>query len=81
MAGGPSLSTGVLVLAAVLVPVYAFFFALALPRWRNRWPTYVPTDSRALWQRVGHRIGAAIAGFLRGRVVVCLIVGLITATN
>jgi predicted PurR-regulated permease PerM len=70
-----------LILAAVLIPVYAFFFALALPRWRSRWPAYVPTASRALWQRVAHRIGASIAGFLRGRVIVCLIVGLITAAG
>ncbi len=68
-------------LAAVLIPVYAFFFALALPRWRNRWPAYVPSRSRALWQRVAHRIGTSIAGFLRGRVIVCLIVGLITAAG
>lgn len=74
-------TVGSLLLAAVLIPVYAFFFALALPRWRSRWPAYVPARSRALWQRVAHRIGNSIAGFLRGRVIVCLIVGLITAAG
>lgn len=71
------LSTAAMV--TVLVPVYAFFFVLALPRWRQRLPLYLPEASRARWLHVLGRIGAAVSGFVRGRLVVCGLVGLITA--
>ena len=66
-------------LVTVLVPVYAFFFLLALPRWRERLPLYLPAQSRDRWLHVLGRIGAAVSGFVRGRLVVCGLVGLVTA--
>ncbi len=64
---------------ALLTPIYAFLLLLALPRWRSALPNYLPQDQRALWLRIGGRIVASISAFVRGRVVVCSIVGAITA--
>ena len=68
-----------LVVGALLVPLYAFFFLLVLPDWRRALPDYLPADSRELWLHVLGRIGSAIAGFVRGRLVVCSIVAAMTA--
>jgi len=66
-------------LATVLVPVYAFFFLLAMPRWREHVPLYLPHRSRQRSLYVLKRIVDSIAAFVRGRVVVCGIVGIVTA--
>lgn len=68
-----------LALAAVLIPVYAFFFLLAMPRWAERLPAYLPRGSRTTWLHVLGRIRDTVAAFVRGRLVVCGIVGVITA--
>lgn len=68
-----------LLIAALLIPFYAFVFLLQLPRWRKTAPRYLPAATRPRWLAIGHRIGTAIAGFVRGRLVVCSIVGLLTA--
>ena len=64
---------------AALVPIYAFFFLLALPQWSARLPEYLPVASRGQWLRILQRVGGAVVGFVRGRLVVCSIVALITA--
>jgi hypothetical protein len=66
-------------LGVVLVPVYAFFFLSAMPRWRNRLPDYLPIRHREQGLRILRKILRVIAGFVRGRLVVCSIVGLVTA--
>ncbi|MFZ4580040.1 MAG: AI-2E family transporter [Myxococcota bacterium] len=66
-------------LGMVLVPVYAFFFLSAMPRWRNRLPEYLPLRHREKGLRILRKILRVIAGFVRGRLVVCSIVGLVTA--
>lgn len=68
-----------LAMATLLVPVYAFFFLLALPRWRLHLPAYLPAATRERWLHVLGRIGRSIAAFVRGRMVVCAIVGAMTA--
>ncbi|MSQ82890.1 MAG: AI-2E family transporter [Myxococcales bacterium] len=70
-----------LTIGALLVPIYMFFFILVLPDWQQALPNYLPADSRHTWLRVLGRIGAAIAGFVRGRIVVCSIVALLTAVG
>ncbi len=67
------------VVAALLTPIYAFLLLLALPRWRTSLPNYVPQEQRTLWLRIAKRIVDSISAFVRGRVVVCAIVGAITA--
>ena len=65
--------------AALLTPIYAFLLLLALPRWRGALPTYLPAEDRALWLRIAGRIVESISAFVRGRVIVCAIVGAMTA--
>lgn len=66
-------------LGALLVPVYAFLLLMALPRWRERFPLYLPASERETWLRILRRIRDAISAFVRGRLVVCAIVGVVTA--
>ncbi len=68
-----------LAVTAILTPLYAFLLLLALPRWQASLPHYVPQTQRAHWLRILGRIGESISAFVRGRVVVCAIVGAITA--
>ena len=68
-----------LVLAGLLTPLYAFLLLLAFPTWRASLPAYLPHDRRETWWRIGTRIIATISAFVRGRVVVCALVGVITA--
>ena len=68
-----------LAVTALLTPIYTFLLLLALPRWRSALPNYVPHGQRALWLRITGRIVEAISAFVRGRVVVCAIVGVVTA--
>ena len=68
-----------LTLGALLVPVYAFLLLMALPRWRERFPLYLPASERETWLRILRRIRDAISAFVRGRLVVCAIVGVVTA--
>lgn len=79
---GDVLATGIgLLVAALLTPLYAFLLLLALPRWQQTLPQYLPVARRDLWLRIGGRVAAAISAFVRGRVVVCAIVGLLTAAG
>ncbi len=66
-------------IAAILTPIYAFLLLLALPGWRISLPNYVPHEQRAVALRVVRRISESISAFVRGRVVVCAIVGALTA--
>ncbi len=68
-------------MATLLIPAYAFFFLLALPRWRQNLPAYLPAASRQRWLHVLGRIGRSVAAFVRGRLVVCAIVGALTAVG
>ena len=68
-------------MATLLIPVYAFFFLLALPRWKQHLPAYLPAATRERWLHVLGRIGRSVAAFVRGRMVVCAIVGAMTAVG
>lgn len=68
-------------LGALLVPIYTFFFVIALPRWQAALPAYLPAANRETWLRALRRVGVAIAGFVRGRMVVCSIVAAMTAVG
>lgn len=69
------------VLAGLLTPLYAFLLLLAFPKWEANLPGYLPHDRRDVWWRIGKRIVGTISAFVRGRVVVCAIVGVITAAG
>lgn len=68
-----------LAVATVLIPLYSFFFLLALPRWKAHVPAYLPRAHRERAMHILRRIAGAIAAFVRGRLVVCAIVGVVTA--
>jgi len=76
-------TTGVLetILVFVLAPVVAFYVLIDLPRIRQEAVALVPERHRAEVLHVSRRLGDAVGGFLRGQMLVALIVGLMTSTG
>lgn len=63
----------------VLAPVIAFYVLLDLPTLRRKLMELIPGQHRAETAYVARQLGSAVGGFLRGQVVVALIVGVMTA--
>ena len=63
----------------VLAPVVAFYLLLDLPTVRARAVALIPERHRPEVTHVANRLSSAIGGFLRGQLVVALIVGVMTA--
>ncbi len=76
-------TTGVLetVLVFVLAPVVAFYVLIDLPRVREEATSLVPARHRAEVLYVSSRLGKAVGGFLRGQMLVALIVGIMTSVG
>jgi predicted PurR-regulated permease PerM len=74
-------TTGVLetILVFFLAPVVAFYVLIDLPRVRREAIGLVPERHKEEVLHVSRRLGGAIGGFLRGQVVVALIVGVLTS--
>jgi predicted PurR-regulated permease PerM len=72
-----SLSSGVFefILVFLLGPVVAFYLLIDLPNVQQRLLDLVPHGSRAEVAYVGRRLNAAVGGFLRGQLLVAIIVG------
>ena len=70
-------TTGVLetILVFFLAPVVAFYVLVDLPRVREEAISLIPETHKAEVLHVSRRLGGAIGGFLRGQVLVALIVG------
>jgi len=64
------------ILVFLLGPVLAFYLLIDLPSVRRRAERAVPESSRAEAIHVGRQVNTAIGGFLRGQLLVALIVGL-----
>jgi len=62
-----------LALDLILIPIYAFFLALAMPLLRRRVRDYLPARGRERSIRLIHDIERVVAAFFRGRLIVCLI--------
>jgi len=62
-----------LALDIVLIPIYAFFLALAMPGIRRTGRRYLPAQGRERSMRILHDIERVVAAFFRGRLIVCLI--------
>ncbi len=60
-----------LALDIALVPIYAFFLVLAMPRIRNAVRTYIPVRNRERTVRIIRDIEAVVAAFFRGRLIIC----------
>jgi predicted PurR-regulated permease PerM len=63
----------------VLAPVVAFYVLLDLPTLRRKATELIPERHRAETAHVANQLGNAIGGFLRGQVLVALIVGVMTS--
>jgi predicted PurR-regulated permease PerM len=69
------------ILLVSLAPVIAFYVLLDLPGLKRNMRELVPPRHRAEATHVVSQLGSAVGGFLRGQVVVALIVGVMTATG
>jgi len=63
----------------ILAPVVAFYVLLDLPTLRRKTTELIPERHRAETAHVANQLGSAIGGFLRGQVLVALIVGVMTS--
>jgi predicted PurR-regulated permease PerM len=72
-----TLTTGVFefILVFLLGPVVAFYVLIDLPNVQQRLLEMVPQNNRAEVAYVGRRLNSAVGGFLRGQLVVAVIVG------
>jgi len=67
------------ILVFFLAPVVAFYILIDLPRVREETISLIPERHKAEVLHVSRRLGGAIGGFLRGQVVVAVIVGVMTS--
>ncbi|MDJ0959086.1 MAG: AI-2E family transporter [Acidimicrobiia bacterium] len=67
------------VLVFLVAPVVAFYVLIDLPRIRKETVDMIPERLRAETLHVTRSLGAAVGGFLRGQVLVALIVGVLTS--
>jgi predicted PurR-regulated permease PerM len=63
------------ILIFLVGPVLAFYFLIDLPSVQHRFVNVFPEDKRAEASFVGRQLNAALGGFLRGQLVVAVIVG------
>ena len=63
----------------LIAPVVAFYLLIDLPKLRAKLTSLIPERSRAEVTFVARALGVAVGGFLRGQLVVALIVGVLTA--
>ncbi len=72
-----SLTAGVFefILVFLIGPVLAFYFLVDLPQTGKRIAGVIPRHRRAEAAHVGYQLNTALGGFLRGQLVVALIVG------
>ncbi len=76
-------TTGLLeaILVFLIAPVVAFYVLIDLPRVRDQTVQLVPKAHRPEVLYVSQQMGAAIGGFLRGQIIVALIVGIMTSVG
>lgn len=67
------------ILVFFLAPVVAFYILIDLPRVRREAVSLIPPRHKAEVLHVSRRLGGTIGGFLRGQVLVALIVGIMTS--
>ncbi len=74
-------TTGLLeaVLVFFLAPVVAFYVLVDLPRVRQEAISLIPEAQKEEALHVSRRLGGAIGGFIRGQVLVAMIVGVMTS--
>ncbi len=68
-----------LCLDVILVPIYAFFLMLGMPTIRGILRKYVPNRGRDRVIRLTHEVEKIVAAFFRGRLIVCLLCGILVS--
>jgi len=76
-----AVTSGILeaILVFFIAPVIAFYVLIDLPRIREETEGLIPADNRDEVVYVGRNLGHAVGGFLRGQVLVAVIVGVLTS--
>lgn len=69
------------ILVFLIGPVLAFYFLVDLPNTQERLTGVFPVDRRAEAQHVGRQLNTALGGFLRGQLVVAMIVGVMLSVG
>ncbi len=64
-----------------LVPLYTWFLLFELERISSFVVGYIPRDQRALWSRIGGQMAGMLGAFFRGRMLVCLLKGLLLTAS
>lgn len=72
---------GYWLLALLLIPVYGFFFSLNLPLVSRTIMDHVPLRHRDRTLRIFSEINVVVGAFFRGRLIICLILGVIAAAG
>lgn len=67
------------ILVFLVAPVVAFYMLIDLPRVREQVELLIPEAHRPEVVHVSRQLGTAVGGFLRGQVIVAIIVGLMTS--
>jgi predicted PurR-regulated permease PerM len=65
----------------LLAPVVAFYVLLDLPTVRRKTMELIPERHRAEASHVGRQLSTAVGGFLRGQMLVAIIVGVMTSVG
>lgn len=68
-----------IVFSVSLTFVYSFFFMLGFPRMKSGAAEYIPGRHKEKLLRVFRNIDRSIASFVRGRLLICCITGLLTS--
>ncbi|QDV06837.1 pheromone autoinducer 2 transporter [Planctomycetes bacterium Poly30] len=63
----------------MLLPVYTYFLLFELERIHEFVRMHVPKRERERVTRIGRQVGSVIANFFRGRLLICLLKGLVLA--
>lgn len=66
---------------AALIPIYTFFFLLRFDRVVNSIRDHLPQEYRPTIVRIASTIDRSMSDFFRGRVVICMLVGLLSAVG
>ncbi len=74
-------SAGSLLALLVLIPVFSFYFLWRFDDIVRRLRDHLPAAYRGVAVDVARTIDRAVADFFRGRLIVCLAVGVLTATG
>lgn len=72
-------STLYLVIVALLIPIYFFFFAWEFPAFVRWFERYIPASRRTRAMQIGRKMDDAVSGFFRDRVIIGLIMALVLA--